>query len=90
MNHRIISRRGPQGPLRQASRMDGAISSLGKLDGKSDRRQAFLEDFNMEHCCSTVTVKLLAFSASADALEQASSRNPYSQPVNSPSCVYLG
>lgn len=87
MNHRIANRRGSQNPPKAAGRSDGTRISINKLETRSERRQAFLEDFNMEHCRSTVSVALLAFSNGSDSVEP---RKSFTQPVNSPSCVYLG
>jgi hypothetical protein len=61
-----------------------------KPEPKSERNQPFIEDFNMEHCCSGVTAALMAFSASAESPESGKTRNPYAQPMNPPTCVYLG
>jgi hypothetical protein len=87
MNHRTTNRRGTQNPAQTASRPQGAGFSKTKMETRSERTQPFVEDFNMEHCCSAVTVALIAFSANSDSAE---SRNPYTQSMNLPSCVYLG
>jgi hypothetical protein len=90
MNHRSVNQRSNQNPLRATHRTDGAIFSNAGLESSSQKRQPFVEDFNMEHSCSNVAVALIAFSVSADSMEAAKSRNPFALPTNSPSCVYLG
>jgi hypothetical protein len=70
------------------------VLSISKPDSRPESRaeknRPFLEDFNMEHSCSNVTVALRSFSAAGDPGEQAKLRNPAMLSMNTPSCVYLG
>jgi hypothetical protein len=59
-------------------------------ESRSDRKRPFLEDFNMEHSCSNVTVALRAFSVSSDPVEPGKSRSISALSTNTPSCIYLG
>ena len=90
MNHRSVNRRSTQNSLRPAGRPDGAGFSMNNQESKSESKRPFLEDFNMEHCCSGVTAALRTFAASSDSAEPATSRNAYAHPKNPPTCVYLG
>jgi hypothetical protein len=90
MNHRSVNRRASQKSPRPADRPEGTGFSKNKLESKTERKQPFLEDFNMEHSCGNVTVALIAFSAAVDSMESGTSRNQHAYSVNVPSCVYLG
>jgi hypothetical protein len=87
MNHRSPAQRAHQpAPTAGAPPETGAhTSTKAKSTGKTP--QAFIEDFNMEHSCSNVTVSLRAFS---DAADSSATRNKLAHSANSPSCVYLG
>ena len=85
MNHRSVNHR----TTGRAPAMKTGSSKSG-MEAKGTSKQAFVEDFNMEHSCSNVTVKLMAFSAAAEAMESSASRNPYGSSINLPSCVFLG
>ncbi|HEY1902685.1 MAG TPA: hypothetical protein VGG56_09660 [Terracidiphilus sp.] len=89
MNHRSVNRRASQKSPRQADRPEGTGFST-KLESKTERKQPFVEDFNMEHSCGNVAVALIAFSAAADSMESGTSRNQRAYSMNVPSCVYLG
>ena len=94
MNHRSVNQGATQTSPSQRGIPERAGISRIKLESGSksgsERERPFLEDFNMEHSCSNVTVALKAFSAGSDAGEQARSRNPAALSMNTPSCVYLG
>ena len=82
MNHRTVNHRTTGRP---------SATSVGSSKSDTDvRNSTFLEDFNMEHSCSSVSVKLKAFSAAAEAMEMGASRNSYNPAKSLPSCVYLG
>ena len=85
MNHRSVNHRS-------AGLVSGAKSGSSKssMETKGSTKRAFVEDFNMEHSCSSLTVKLKAFSAAAEAMDSSVSRNSYGTSMNLPSCVYLG
>jgi hypothetical protein len=80
--------------LKPAARPDGPVLSISKPESRpeftTEKKRTFVEDFNMEHSCSNVTVALKAFSTGTDAGEQSRSRNPTALSMNTPSCVYLG
>jgi hypothetical protein len=94
MKHRSPTRHSAQISLKQASRPAGAVISISMPDSRpeawAEKQRPFLEDFNMEHSCSNVTVALRAFSAASEPGEQARSRNPAMLSMNTPSCIYLG
>jgi hypothetical protein len=94
MKHRSLIRHSAEISFKQAGRPHGAVLSISKpqsmSESRAERKRTFLEDFNMEHSCSNVTVALRAFSASSESGEQAKSRNPAVLSMNTPSCVYLG
>jgi hypothetical protein len=94
MKHRSPIRHSAQISLQQAGRHEGALLSISKpqsmSESRAERKRTFLEDFNMEHSCSNLTVALRAFSASSESGEQAKSRNPAMLSMNTPSCIYLG
>ncbi|HEY6848151.1 MAG TPA: hypothetical protein VI320_18365 [Terracidiphilus sp.] len=85
MNHRSVNHRS-------AGLVSGAKSGSSKssMETKGSTKRAFVEDFNMEHSCSNITVKLKAFSAAAEAMDSSASRNSYGSSSSLPSCVYLG
>jgi hypothetical protein len=87
MNHRYAHRSATQISPSTNSRPETKSLSKCKTDSKREMNRPFIEDFNMEHSCSAVTVSLIAFS---DSLESATTRNPYTQSASSPTCVYLG
>ena len=93
MKHRSPVHHSAQISLKQASRHDGVALSISKPDSRPESRaeknRPFLEDFNMEHSCSNLTVKLKAFSVAVEAMDSSASRNPHAS-TNLPSCVYLG
>jgi hypothetical protein len=84
--HRHVSQKPPQ-PI---SRRTQPALSTSRPESNAASTQPFVEDFNMEHCGSAVSVGLLAFSADADAMDPRSPRNPHAHALNAPSCVYLG
>jgi hypothetical protein len=85
MNHRTVNHR----TTGRATAANVGFSKSG-TETKSSAKQAFVEDFNMEHSSSNVSVKLKAFSATAEAMESGASRNSYVPSKALPSCVYLG
>jgi hypothetical protein len=87
MNHPNGNRRAVHTPLSQP--VDGALTNQSLATTGSPARRTFLEDFNMEHSNSNIAVKLLAFSAAAEAME-AGSRGSYAGAMPPPSCVFLG
>jgi hypothetical protein len=84
MNHRSVNHR-VAGTATAAK--TGPSNSTIELNPSTKR--AFVEDFNMEHSCSNLTVKLKAFSVAVEAMDSSASRNPHAS-TNLPSCVYLG
>jgi hypothetical protein len=90
MNHRSVNRCATQNAPRPAGRPEGTRISKSKTEPKTETRRTFLEDFNMEHCCTGVSAALMAFSASSDSAEAGASRKAYAHPTNPPSCIYLG
>jgi hypothetical protein len=94
MKHRSPIRPSVEISLKPAGRPDGPVLSISKPESRTEstteKKRPFVEDFNMEHSCTTVTVALIAFSAGSDAGEQAKSRNPAALSMNTPSCIYLG
>ena len=94
MKHPSPLRRSAMITLQKAGRPEGAVLSVSRPEPRpeslSERKRPFLEDFNMEHSCSNVTVALRAFSAASESGEQARSRNPAALSINTPTCVYLG
>jgi hypothetical protein len=85
MNHRSVNHRSAG--LVSAAKSGSSKSSM---ETKGSTKRAFVEDFNMEHSCSNITVKLKAFSAAAEAMDSSVSRNSYGPSSSLPSCVYLG
>jgi hypothetical protein len=95
MNHRTIGSVGPVGSVNRCATQSSprpatTRGSKTKLESMTESRRPFVEDFNMEHCCSGVTAALMAFSANSDSAEAGASRKAYAYPINPPSCVYLG
>jgi hypothetical protein len=94
MNHRSPIRRSSQALLKPAGRPEGPVISIpepeSRPESRTERKRTFVEDFNMEHSCSNVTVALRAFSAGSESGEQAKSRNPALLSMNTPTCIYLG
>jgi hypothetical protein len=91
MNRRPPIRLAPHNPHKSGSQHAvAAARTESRPESRSDRKQPFLEDFNMEHSCSNVTVALRAFSASSDPGEQSKSRSINALTMNTPSCIYLG
>ena len=90
MNHRSVNRCAPHDSPRPTGRPEGNRISKTKLESKTERKLPFIEDFNMEHCCSGVTAALMAFSAGSDSAEPSASRKTQAHSMNPPTCVYLG
>jgi hypothetical protein len=94
MKHRSPIRHSAQISFKNAARPEGAVLTISKPESRletwAEKKRPFLEDFNMEHSCSNVTVALRGFSASSDSGDQAKSRNPAMLSMNTPSCIYLG
>jgi hypothetical protein len=90
MSHRPENRRTTQNPALRITHAGTTQLPKSKHESESESNQPFLEDFNMEHCCSAVTVALLAASANVDSMDPRTPRNPHAHPFNAPSCVYLG
>jgi hypothetical protein len=87
MNHRSPTQRAHQPAPTAGAHAESKAHISTKAESVGKARQAFVEDFNMEHSCSNVTVSLRAFS---DAADSATTRNKFAHSSNSPSCVYLG
>jgi hypothetical protein len=94
MKHKSPIRHSIEISLQPVGQPDGPFLSItrpeSRTESTTEKKRPFVEDFNMEHSCSNVTVALIAFSAGSDAGEQARSRNPAALSMNTPSCVYLG
>lgn len=80
MSHRPINRHTtlPSRRLVSASARAGSEKAANPTGG-NDRRQPFVEDFNMEHS-----------SAYPAAVYPVAMRSSYAMNPHSPSCVYLG
>jgi len=87
MNHRSPTQRAQHSAPRTVTHPESTAQTNIAVESSGKPRQAFVEDFNMEHSCSNVTVSLRAFS---DAQDSATSRSRFAHSLNSPSCVYLG
>lgn len=60
-------------------------------ESSNEKRQPFIEDFNMEHSSSYAAGgPRVATSAGSASRESAPTRSSYSQNQHSPNCVYLG
>jgi hypothetical protein len=79
-----------QFPVRRVSYAAAAKVPRNKPESNSESHQPFVEDFNMEHCCSAIAVALIASSANVDSMDPRTPRNPHAHQFNAPSCVYLG
>jgi hypothetical protein len=90
MKHRSSNLRTSQIPAIRVSHAAANKPTRNKPEPNSESNQPFLEDFNMEHCCSAVAVALIASSANVDSMDPRIPRNPHAHPFNAPSCVYLG
>jgi hypothetical protein len=90
MNDQSLSRRTNQNPIRPLNRRVASTPINSNQQPNTESHQPFVEDFNMEHCCSAVSVALLAISADSNAMDPRIPRNPHAHPFNAPSCVYLG
>jgi hypothetical protein len=90
MNHRSVNRRTNQNSHRQVGEPDGMGFSRTKPESAGEGNRSFAQDFNMEHSRSGGTLAARNISASSDKAESGKSRSAYADPMNSPSCVYLG
>jgi hypothetical protein len=90
MNDRSLTQRTTQNPVRPLNRQAASTLVKSNPQQNGESHQPFVEDFNMEHCCSAVSVALLAISADSNAMDPRIPRNPHAHPFNAPSCVYLG
>jgi hypothetical protein len=86
MNHRSVNRTTAPISLRHSSRPEATPLKDSNLAQRTETKQPFVEDFNMEHCCSGITAALMAFSANTDS----ASGNSHAQLRTPPTCVYLG
>ena len=64
--------------------------SRSKPESGSEGNRTFAQDFNMEHSFSGVTVTMKKVFTGSKAAESGSSRSAHADPMNLPSCVYLG
>lgn len=90
MNHRSASRSATQRSPGPVGRSEAAGCSMGKPEFIRGSQHSFLEDFNLEHSLSGVTITLFAISASADPAQSGLQRSTEARELISPSCVYLG
>jgi hypothetical protein len=81
MNHRSANRGIPPSLLRPLGRPD--VSAKNRPTPKFTNPCTFVEDFNMEHSSTGVSVTVVT-------MESGAARNQNAYVVNSPSCVYLG
>jgi hypothetical protein len=58
--------------------------------GPKPNTRPFVDDFDLEHSFSGVSVTLKAISASSEAVATAAPRKPRTYDMNSPNCVYIG
>jgi hypothetical protein len=87
MNHRTMTSRTNRKSTPQANLPEGSIFSTVSIESRPEGKLGFLEDFNMEHSGSNVSVSFIAFSAAAEAVAK---RSANTASLSSPSCVYLG
>lgn len=94
MKHTSPIRHPAQISLKPAGRSESSVLSISKPESRPEssveRKRPFVEDFNIEHSCSSVTVALKAFSAGSEIGEQSKSKNQAALSMNTPTCVYLG
>ena len=90
MNHLSVSRNTSQHSLRPVGRPKSAGFSKIKPELTRANQRAFVEDFNLEHSFSDLSIVQIAISASADLAVHATpgSRRAYDR--NSLNCVYIG
>jgi hypothetical protein len=89
MNHRIVERSGVQNPLLPTGHTNGTVSSAIKPNARGENKISFVEDFNMEHSASGISVTWLSAAAS-DSARPGRSRSARAHQKSAPSCIYLG
>jgi hypothetical protein len=90
MNYRTVNRSSNQSSYRQVGEPNGMGFSRTKSGSIGEGNRSFAQDFNMEHSRSAGTVKGKNVSVACGAVEQGKSRSGNADPMNLPSCVYLG
>jgi len=90
MNHRSVNRSINQSSYRQVGEPDGMGFSRTKSQSIGEGNRSFAQDFNMEHSRSGAATGVKNISAGSAAAESGTSRSASADPMNSPSCVYLG
>ena len=74
MKHKSPIRHSIEISLKPAGRPEGAVLSISRPESTTAKKRTFVEDFNMEHSFSGVTVTLVAVSAGSDPRETGSPR----------------
>jgi hypothetical protein len=90
MNYRSVNRSGNQSSYRQVGEPDGMGFSRIKSESIGEGNRSFAQDFNMEHSRSAGAAKGKNISVGCGAVERGKSRSGHADPMNLPSCVYLG
>jgi len=90
MNYRSANRSNNQSSHRQVGEPDGMGFSRNTSGSVGGGNRSFAQDFNMEHSRSAGTVKGKNVAVGCGAVERGKSRSGNADPMNSPSCVYLG
>lgn len=88
MDHRSVNRRTAQSSYRPATQPGGAGFSRSRAASGNEGNRTFAQDFNMEHSLSGATVTIKKAFTASKAAETSPSRS--TDPMNLPSCVYLG
>jgi hypothetical protein len=89
-NHPSVSRNTRRHSLRPVSHPERTGFSKIEPGLTRDKTASFVEDFNLEHSFSGVSITLLAISASSDFVESGTIGDPSAYDLHSPNCVYIG
>src|ERR1019366_5944604 len=89
-NHLSVRRDKVQHSLRPVCHTEGTNFSEMESRLASANPLPFVEDFNLEHFFSGISITQVVISASSDFTEPRTPRNPSACDLSSPNCVYIG
>jgi hypothetical protein len=90
MNHLSVSRNTSQHSFRPVGHPKSADFSKIKPELTRANKRTFVEDFNLEHSFSDLSIVQIAISASADLAVHATPGSHRAYDRNSLNCVYIG
>jgi hypothetical protein len=89
-NHRSASRGNSRREHRTAGRQLRSGFPMIEPGLRGANQRPFVEDFNLEHSLSRISIAQIAISARAGVVKTSTPVKNYAYDLNSPNCVYIG